>query len=121
MQANPLENIIANAAKGGWDWFEKVDPQIREMVDARQAKASEDARSISSAWAWFYSTPQGKKALEALFDSTLRRTVFFAQLGLDPSSMAVWGAFREGQNAVAHEIARQIGLGMNEETKPRDV
>lgn len=119
---NDIEDIIGGAAAGGWEWFAQVDPKIRELVEVRQARAEEDARAIAHAWAAFYETPGGRKALEFLFSSTLRRTVFFVQLGLDPMSMATWGAFREGQNALAHEIARQIARGRgDQQPKPRDV
>lgn len=120
MQPQSIENIIAGAAKGGWDWFEQADPAVAAALNVDQAKAAEDAKSVASAWARFYRSPDGRKALDLLFDTTLRRTVFFAQLGLDPMSMAVFGAFREGQNALAHEIARQIGLGNAERVKPRE-
>lgn len=120
MQPNSLQDIISSAAKGGWDWFESADPEVKRALEVKQAKDSEDQKTIARAWARFARSPDGKRALELLFDSTLRRTVFFTSLGLDPMSMAVFGAFREGQNALAHEIARQIGLGNAEAVKPRD-
>lgn len=120
MNANPLQSIIEGAAKNGWEWFEQMDPSVREKLDVRQSKDAEDGKAISSAWARFAGTPDGRKALEKLFDTTLRRTVFFAALGLDPTSMAVFGAMREGQNAVAYEIARQIALGNQEAIQPRE-
>jgi len=115
-----LQNIIGGAAQGGWDWFEKADPNVKRALDIQQEKDAEDAKAISRAWARFARSADGKKALERLFDTTLRRTVFFVQLGLDPMSMAVFGAFREGQNALAHEIARQISMGNQEAIKPRE-
>ncbi len=121
MEANPFEAIIANAGKAGWEWFEQAPAAVREQLEISQTRNVEDGKAIARAWARFARSPDGKKALEALFDKTLRRTVFFTQLGLDPASMANWGAFREGQNALAHEIARQIGLGNAEKVKPRDV
>lgn len=120
MQAQSLESIISGAAGGGHEWFDQVDARLRSKLDLQQAKESEDARVISAAWARFADSADGRKALERLFDTTLRRTVFFVQLGLDAQSMAVFGAFREGQNAVAYEIARQIGLGNAEAVTPRE-
>lgn len=115
-----FERIISGAAGGGWDWFAKTDASVQDALDVKQAKEGEDSRAISAAWARFAESPDGRKALERLFDTTLRRTVYFASLGLDPMSMAVFGAFREGQNALAHEIARQIGLGNQEAIQPRE-
>lgn len=116
-----LKDIIAGAAHGGWDWFDQLDPKVAELVKVKEAKAEEDRRAIAGAWADFAATPGGKKALEHLFATTIDRTVFFVSLGLDPMSMAVFGAFREGQNALAHEIRRQIAAGQGEAVQPRDV
>lgn len=116
-----LEEIVASAKNGGWDWFGQVDEKVKEKLDLEQAKTAEDQAAIATAWADFAATPGGQKALQQLFDNTLLRTVFFVQLGLDPNSMAVYGAFREGQNSVAHLIARLIAEGRGETTKPRDV
>ena len=117
-----LEDVMKSAASGGWEWFDQLDPRIRDMIEVKQARADEDRRAIAHAWADFARTPGGKKALEHLFATTIDRTVFFVQLGLDIQSMAVFGAFREGQNALAHEIRRQIAAGRGEEApQPRDV
>ncbi|EFO29133.1 putative ornithine aminotransferase RocD1 and RocD2 [Roseibium sp. TrichSKD4] len=116
-----MENIISGAAKGGWDWFDQVDDKAKAALKLDQEKAAEDRSAIARAWADFAATPGGEKALEALFDSTLRRTVFFVSLGLDMQSMAAFGAFREGQNSVAHLIAKAIAEGRGENTKPREV
>lgn len=120
MQAQSFQNIVEGASNSGWDWFNQVDPSVRDKLDVRQSKDAEDNKAIASAWARFADSPDGRKALEKLFDTTLRRTVYFAALGLDPSSMAVFGAMREGQNAVAQEIARQIALGNQEAIQPRE-
>lgn len=117
-----LEDIVSGAAASGWEWFDAADRKIRERLDVRRSLEGEDARAIARAWADFAATPEGEKALMALHKATLGRTVFFVNLGLDVSSMAVFGAFREGQNALAHEIFRQIARGRNEEgPAPRDV
>jgi hypothetical protein len=114
-----LEDIVGDAAKGGWEWFDQVDPRIRELVQVKKDLAREEARIVAGAWARFAETPGGRKALEALFDSTLRRTVFFVQLGDDVNPHNKWGNFREGQNAVAFEIARQIAAGRGDKRKPK--
>jgi hypothetical protein len=120
MRSNPMESLIADASRAGWDWFQSADPTVQRALDVNQSKDAEDAKTIASAWSRFARSPDGRKAIERLFDTTLRRSVFFAQLGLDLNSMAVFGAFREGQNALAHEIARQIALGNAEKLKPRE-
>lgn len=120
MQPNSIEDIVSSAGSAGWEWFEAAPQAVRDQFAKRQQLAAEDARAVGRAWAEFYNSPGGRKALEHMFDTTLRRTVFFATMGVDMQSMAVFGAFREGQNALAHEIARQIGIGLREDVKPRD-
>lgn len=117
---NSLEDILGSAANGGWDWFDSVPEHVRKAVESQRKLSDADARAIDAAWREFYETPGGRKALEALFESTLRRTTFFVNLGLDIQSMAVFGAFREGQNALAHEIARRIARGMGDDLKQRE-
>lgn len=116
-----LQDLISSANSAGWEWFGGVDEKVQEALNLDQEKSDQDRAAIAKAWADFAETPGGQKALQQLFDNTLLRTVFFVSLGLDPQSMAVYGAFREGQNSVAHLIARLIAEGRGETTKPRDV
>lgn len=119
-QPYSLENIVANAMSQGWDFFEGIaDPQIRKRVEIAQARRADDRKTINAAWARFAASPDGRMALEALFDTTLRRTTYFVNLGQDPVAMATWGAFREGQNALAQAIALQIAEGQETEDKPK--
>ena len=48
------------------------------------------------------------------------QTTLLVNLGGDMQAMAAFGCFREGQNALAQEIARQIAIGRGEAAKPRD-
>lgn len=121
MTPNSMEDILAHAAKGGWDFFDRLPSDLQKRVSPEQVRDEETAKLIASAWARFARSSDGRKAMEALFDATLRRTVYFVNLGQDAQSMAMWGAFREGQNALAQEIARQIARGQREKLKPRDV
>lgn len=117
-----FESIVSGAAASGWEWFDQADEKIRQRLDIRKSLEGEDARAIARAWADFAATPEGEKALMALHKATLGRTVFFVNLGLPMDQFAAFGAFREGQNALAHEIFRQIAKGRNEEgPAPRDV
>jgi hypothetical protein len=117
---NSLEDILSGAASGGWEWFDQLPDTVKKQMETRQAISRDEARAVARAWREFYESPGGKKALELLFDSTLRRTSYFVNLGQEPTAMAVFGAFREGQNALAQEIARQIAAGLEEEIKSRD-
>jgi hypothetical protein len=123
MQPNSIEDIISGAASGGWDWFEKASPEaMARRLKVTQERDADDGRVIAAAWARFYNSEDGRMALDRLFDTTLRRAVYFANLEIDMQAMAVYGALREGQNSLAHEIARQISIGQADEEgpKPRD-
>ncbi|MBL4693517.1 MAG: hypothetical protein JKY92_09345 [Magnetovibrio sp.] len=120
MNANDFEKIVSGAAQAGWDWFDQFDGDIKEKVKLDQERSEEDRKAIASAWSDFAKTSAGEKAIDALFDATLRRTVYFTSLGVDPLSVAQFGAFREGQNSVAQTIALMIALGRGEKIKGRD-
>lgn len=113
-----LDTIIANAG-AGWNFFDGVSDEVKRRTELAQAKSEEERRVIAGAWAHFAATPDGARALQLLFDSTLNRTVFFVNLGQNAEAMAMWGCFREGQNALAHEIARQVAIGRAEEELPK--
>lgn len=117
-----MEETLNGALSGGWEKINKtLDPEVARRLSVEQGKEGLDQEAISRAWFEFSITPGGEKAIDALFSSTLWRTIYFVNLGLDPLFMANFGAFREGQMSLAHEIARQIALGQGENVKPRDV
>ena len=120
MIANSFEDILASAKTGGWGFLEQAPEAVRKQQETQQKLREEDRKAIARAWYEFSESPEGRKALELLFDTTLRRATYYAHLGLEPGTVAMYGAFREGQNAVAQEIARQIAAGMGEDVKPRD-
>lgn len=116
-----LEEIISGASRAGWDWFDQLDPKVKELVTLQREENAEKATRIAKAWARFAESADGAEALEAMFVSTLDRTVWFVQLGEDVNPHGKWGYFREGQNALAHEIRRQIAAGREKpQPKPRD-
>lgn len=119
-QPYSLEHILASAGADHAELFSNiVDPAIRKRVELDLAKRTADQQTIAGAWARFVASPDGRMALEALFDTTLRRTVYFVNLGQDMAAMATWGAFREGQNSLAQAIAAKIAEGQNTDDKPK--
>lgn len=112
-----LEDVLARTNEG-WGFFEGLPEHVRKLLEPAKAKDDEDRKLVAAAWAEFAESEGGRLALQHMFDSTLNRTVFFVNLGQEPQAMAMWGCFREGQNALAHEIARQIAIGRNPENAP---
>jgi len=92
-----------------------LDPADAERLERAREKQVAEAKVISRAWAEFAETEGGRRALDALLAMTLDRPIYFASLGNDPQQVVMFGAFREGQNAVATEILRQIKIGRGEE------
>jgi hypothetical protein len=68
-----------------------------------------------------FATPGGHKALQALVDRTLNRTVYYSHLGLPAEQIAIYGAGREGQNFIVQLILNMIRLAREEPPKQRDV
>lgn len=122
MTFNPadLESLIARAQSDGWGFFDGLDDETKKRADVEKARQMEENAAICQAWADFYRSEGGRKALETLFDATLRRTTWFSQIGVPMDQMAVFGAFREGQNAFAHAIARCIAKGMGDDLKAKE-
>lgn len=119
-QPYSLEQILKNAGAEHAELFANiVDPKVLERIKLAEAKRAEDRTTIDGAWARFAASPDGRMALEELFDTTLRRTVYMVNLGQDAQAMAMWGAFREGQNSLAQGIAVKIATGQNSDDKPK--
>lgn len=122
MSFNPasIEDILRQAGSTGWDFFDQLDDETKRRAELEKARAMEENAAICHAWAEFYRDEGGRKALETLFDSTLRRTTWYASLGLPVDQMVAYGAFREGQNAFAYAIARCIAKGMGDDLKAKE-
>jgi hypothetical protein len=116
-----LNDMMRLASGQDWSMFDALDPAVKDGVDPRIAKQEQELerQRISSAAARIFSTPEGELVLDAILDKTLRRTCYFAMLGIDPGQVAMFGAFREGQNALVTEILRLIAEGRGEPQPPQ--
>ena len=104
------QNALRHAP--GWEQFNQMlDDRLKPAVGLERALSEEDAKAINSAWAKFYETPDGKKAIEELFGQTLFRQVYLTAMNLTPEQCGHWGAFREGQNSIADVIRQRIQRG----------
>lgn len=105
-----FETIKAKAA----DFVdERLRPDATEQArrDNISAEAQEKSKAIARAWANFADTVEGRLALETMLDVTIRRVKFHYQPGIGTEHVALSGVFREGQDALAWEIMRQVALG----------
>lgn len=116
-----LSKMIQMAQAQDWSAFDALDPALRSEVDPRVAAQEEDLKRqrIAAAAAKIFTSPEGELVLETILDKTLRRSSFFAMLGIDPMQVAMFGAFREGQNALVTEILRLIAEGRGEPQPPQ--
>lgn len=117
-----LIRLVQTGSNRGWEFLDRLDPQIRARIEPELGRIEADRQTVAQAWARFADSPDGALAIQALLDTTLFRTVWFVDLGTDAAAMTAFGTFREGQNALAHAIVRQIAAGRNAEAhpKPRD-
>lgn len=116
-----IESLMARATAEDWSWLEAVEEKFGvKTPEQRRAKeqAAENRRSLARAAAKIFSTPEGAAVLEMLVDTSLLRTVFVTQLGIDPQQTLAYGAFREGQNALVFQLLRLIAEGRGEAQPP---
>ena len=111
--AQSADALIAAADNlEGWGFFHhQADPEL----NAKQAALAEEKSkrlALEAAVLWQHN-PGFRDIMEFIFDQTLRRPAYVAQLGLPMDQAYGYGAFREGQNAVADMIAKMIATGMN--------
>jgi hypothetical protein len=124
VEAGSIEAHIRDLASGGWealDAFLDRDPVAKATSTRDTGLTDDDKRDIQTAWAAFAATPGGHKALQALVDRTLNRTVYYSHLGLPLEQIAIYGAGRESQNFIVQLILNMIRLAREEPPKQRDV
>jgi hypothetical protein len=119
LDAFTLENWISQAGTAGWDWFKGAPGRTQEQLDAAKAKAQADIEMIAGAWRDFANTEPGRRALQALIDGTLNKTVSPMGMGLTMEQAALFGAAREGQNNIVWLITKLIAHGRDPQDQPK--
>ena len=110
MIGNPYDAALQNALHQPDDRLRPSESD-QKFIDAKRAEAEAESRAHQLAWARFAATTDGRAALEAMLDQTLRRGVYSYVPGATMDQTAMHGVFREGQNSLANEIMRMIALG----------
>lgn len=116
-----IEDLIRGAQSGGWEWFKKFDEQMNARISGDRKPPDpgpDQAEAIRAAWKAFAQSEGGKLALQDLCDRTLNRATFLTHLGLPADQLAIYGAAREGQNAIVLAILRIISEDEAEHKKP---
>ena len=103
-----LNDLINNAKNADWSWFEEAEKRMNQ-APSTETKAAR--QRLASAAARIFDGADGELLLQTLIDTTLMRQIFVTQLGVDPMQAHVYGAFREGQNAVVSQILKLIAEG----------
>lgn len=112
-----LEELLAAASGAGWDWFAKLEKRMGDRSElSRQDK--DERRRLAEAAARIFRGSDGELVLGHLKKATLDRVIFVTQLGVDPKQALLYGAFREGQNALFVALAQLIAEGRG--TRPED-
>lgn len=111
-----LEALMAQATSDDWRFLEALDQRFGASPESRKAreKAKLDRARLSEIAARIFEGPEGTLFLEWLLDQTVRRMTFAVMTNADPQRAVLYGAFREGQNALALTLLRMIAEGRSE-------
>ncbi|WP_336800490.1 Bbp19 family protein [Kaistia sp. MMO-174] len=121
MKALSLEDAIASVTGESWDFVGAMEQRYGASPEARKKRelSELERKALLSAAASVFSGPDGERVLEWLLDQTWRRMTFAVMTHPDPQQALLYGAFREGQNALALSILRMIAEGRTETPPPQ--
>jgi hypothetical protein len=108
------ENLIKQAAEAGWSFLDGPAPQGDEEKPEPPSRIAQIASQLEA------SDPRFCELLDYLADETFRRVNFIVGGNLSAEQIALWGAFREGQNALAFGLFKLIAQGRKQELKGRE-
>lgn len=113
-EAVSLESLMDKASAPGWEFF-------AELLGAKNDKlgkppADERSEDAARAAARMFKTPDGKILVEYLADMSVRRPVF--TFGMPDAHL--YGAMREGQNALFFTLLKLIAAGRGEAPPVRE-
>jgi len=113
-----VQSLISSAANAGWDWFEKAEALFNDK--SALSGHAEQRRRLAEATARILESEDGRLLFGHLKAATIDRVIFVTQLGVDPQQALLYGAFREGQNALYVAIAKLAHEGRRDpaETAP---
>jgi hypothetical protein len=118
-QAVPLASLAAQAAGDVERLVSELFPQpaeAREALEQMRLASLAEMQAISRV----ASSDDGKVMLEWLLDQTLRRPVYIGRLGFDAMQAFGEGRFREGKNAIVHQLLVAIAIGRGEQPPFRE-
>lgn len=119
MSRDTFESLVSGAASAGWEWFEKQEKLFADrsklLPDAREAR-----QRLAEAAARLFASEDGLLVFGHIKAATLDRVTFVTQLGIEPNQALLYGAFREGQNALYVALAKLAHEGRQDpaETTP---
>lgn len=110
-----LPSLLAKLQAGDWSVMEQLEEKFGASPEAREARAlaAEEERALLLA--------MGKipdEVLEWLYDQTWGRMTFSVMSRPDPQQALLYGAFREGQNALALTILRAVAKARQVDQPP---
>lgn len=113
------EDLISGAAAAGWDWFDRAEALFGDR-SALSDRQEDKRRRLAEAAARVLESDDGRLLFSHLKAATIDRVTFVTQLGVDPQQALLYGAFREGQNALFVAVAKLAHEGRQDpaETAP---
>lgn len=117
-----LEQTIAGLTGENWDFLKALDQRFGASPEARKKRelSSLQEKTLAAAASRVFAGRDGEIVLEWLLDQTWRRMEFPVLTIPDPGQLAIYGAFRSGQNAIVTTLLQAIAKGRGEDlTAPR--
>lgn len=121
MKPLSIEDAIAGASGDNWEFLDALDQRFGASPEARKKRELTELqrKGLAAAAVAVFSGRDGELVLDWLLDQTWRRMSFAVMNHPDPQHAVLYGAFREGQNALALSILRMIAEGRSEEPPPQ--
>lgn len=104
----PIDAMLRAAADMRLPGFEHL---LADQPQIRPSRRDDVARAAAQV----FSTPEGRKVLEHLFDVTVRRPLVMPELARDPVTLYPLACKREGENALVLYLAKLAHAGLGQD------
>lgn len=112
-----LEDMLSGKVQFPGDFDPHQSPA--EWLKDAQAEQMKPRIDLAGDYAKVFGTEAGRRVLDHLIDQTHRRSSWLGGLHLPMETIAAYGVWREGQNAMVQVIIEHVRLGQAKQTKPR--
>ena len=112
-----LEDMLSGKMQFPGDFDPHKSPA--EWLQTAQQDAMKPHIELARDYAKVFGTEAGRRVLDHLIDQTHRKSSWLGGLHLPMETIAAYGVWREGQNAIVQIIVEHVRLGNAKQSKPR--